>query len=59
MARMVGYRCQACGEMEEELFLDSDEPRPESLERPCQSCGGKLVRWDFKNNDHRVYIYDN
>lgn len=59
MARMVGYRCQTCGVMEEELFVSSEEPRPEILDRPCPKCGGRLVRWDIKNNEHRVYVYDN
>jgi predicted nucleic acid-binding Zn ribbon protein len=52
MARMVGYQCEQCGHEDEELFGDT-ENRPVELDRPCEKCGGKLVKCDLKNNCHR------
>jgi len=56
MARLVGYKCEKCGEKDEELFNDTEE-RPEVLERKCE-CGGTLVKHDRKDNVHRWNFND-
>ena len=56
MARLVGYQCQKCGKVDEELFNDT-ERKPETLKRKC-SCGGKLVKNDIKRNIHRWNFND-
>jgi len=57
MARLVGYICKDCDHEEEEIFGDTEE-RPEELDRPCPKCGGKLVKWDWKNNCYRWNFND-
>jgi predicted nucleic acid-binding Zn-ribbon protein len=49
--RLVGYRCEKCGELDEELFNDT-EKKPKILKRKCK-CGGKLIQYDIKQNCHR------
>ncbi len=48
---MVGYRCEKCGEKDEELYNDT-EKRPNKLKRKCK-CGGTFVMNDRKDNCHR------
>ena len=52
MARIAGYICEDCGEKDEEIFGDT-EKKPDVLDRACEKCGGKLVKYDWKDNCHR------
>ena len=54
--RIVGYRCESCGEETEEYYNDTED-KPDELEDPCE-CGGKFVRWDVKANCHRWACFD-
>ena len=57
--RLVNYRCSVCGYDDEELFNDT-EKKPNFLEKKCPACGNinTLMRWEIKNNAHRVSIFD-
>lgn len=52
MPRLVGYACENCGEKDEELFGDTEQ-KPDTLDRVCTKCGGKLVKLDWKTNCQR------
>lgn len=55
--RIVNYRCEDCYHEGEEWFNDTEE-RPDKLAENCPKCGGLMRKWDFKNNEHRVAIFD-
>jgi len=64
--KIVGYRCVSCGYKVEEYFNDSDVP-PESPDKnlypdtefsECPECGSELKMFNFKDNPHRVNIFD-
>lgn len=57
MAKLVGYKCEKCGQEDEEIFNDTEE-KPEALDRPCPKCGGKLVLHDMKKNCQRYKFHD-
>ena len=52
MARLVDYVCEECGETLEEFYNDTDE-RLEEYPEPCEKCGGRLVKRDWKRNCQR------
>jgi len=54
--RLANFKCEGCEHEEEELFKDSEEIPAELGE--CPKCGKILKKWDFKNNKHRVMIFD-
>ena len=54
--KLVNYRCVECAHDQEEIFNDSED-EPEVWVEPCQ-CGGRLEKFNFKNNEHRVFIED-
>lgn len=55
--RLVGYRCEDCEKEHEEYFNDTEE-KPETLNRGCDRCGGKLLKYDLKTNEHRYRFLD-
>lgn len=55
--RMVGYKCEDCDKQYEDLFNDTEE-KPEIHPTMKCECGGKLKKWDMKQNIHRVSIFD-
>jgi DNA-directed RNA polymerase subunit RPC12/RpoP len=50
--KLVGYHCEDCDKRFEELF-DKDEQILETLDKCCE-CGGKIVKFNFKQNDQVV-----
>jgi DNA-directed RNA polymerase subunit RPC12/RpoP len=50
MAKLVNYRCDTCQKNYEELFYEHED-QPDELEEACE-CGGKFVKFNFKNNLH-------
>ena len=62
--RLINYRCDTCG-MECEILLNSGE-EPKGDGTPCwsgadkndQGCTGRMKQFNFKNNKHRVRIFD-
>lgn len=54
--KLVSYRCEDCETEKEELFNDSETP-VDQLDEVCE-CGGRLLKYNYKRNCHRVYIQD-
>ena len=57
--KLYNYVCSECGAEHEELFKSTEEV-PEVLDMHCPECDfiGTLRKWNFKKNQHRVYIAD-
>ncbi len=60
MPRLVGYKCEneECDFTDEDIFGDSEERPDVHPTMKCTECGGKMVKWDVKDNPHRVSIFD-
>jgi len=54
--KLANFKCEKCEHEVEEIFKDTEEI-PDDL-GACPECGGILKKWNFKNNKHRVMIFD-
>lgn len=52
--KLINYKCPSCASQAEVLFNDTEEI-PEKMECPC---GTQMDKFNFKNNSHRVHIFD-
>ena len=64
--KIAGYRCMECGHKVDEYFNDTDIPPkhpdkekfPETEFIDCPECHCMLEIFNFKDNPHRVNIFD-
>ncbi len=60
MPRLVGYTCEKpeCDHRDEDIYGDTEERPDVHPTMTCAKCGARMVKWDVKDNPHRVSIFD-
>ncbi len=57
MYKLVNYRCESC-EHDEEDYIDDKEETPLIMEESCPKCGGKMEKFNLKDNPGRWKYLD-
>lgn len=47
--KSIGYKCEKCGH-KPTILMSNDEEQKDELEESCEKCGGKMKKFNIKDN---------